>query len=83
VALGRRTLGGAIVAFASRLRFPALFALTLALLAFDLLVPDALPFVDEVMLGLAAVALSRWRRKEDPDSPPKAGSPDPGDRGGA
>jgi hypothetical protein len=62
VAVARRTLASAIVAFASRLRFPALFALALALFALDLVVPDGLPFVDELLLGLAAVVLARWRR---------------------
>jgi hypothetical protein len=62
---GRRTPAAWIVAFASRLRFPALFALALALFVLDLVLPDALPFVDEILLGLAAVALARWRRPAD------------------
>ena len=67
--LGRRTLASAVAAFASRLRFPTLFALAVILFAFDLVLPDALPFVDELLLGLAALALARWRRPEDPAIP--------------
>jgi hypothetical protein len=66
MALGRRTLAGGIVAFASRLRFPALFGLAAVLFVADLLLPDALPFVDEALLGLAALGLARWRKPEDP-----------------
>ena len=46
VSLARTPVVGAIVAFAGRLRFPTLFALTAALFLIDLLVPwlrDRLP----------------------------------------
>lgn len=47
-----------LLAYLSGLRFPALFAVTVALLAIDLLVPDALPFVDEFVLALIAALIS-------------------------
>jgi hypothetical protein len=68
MALGRRRLAGGIVAFAARLRFPALFGLAAVLFVADLLLPDALPFVDEALLGLIALALARWRKPEGPTS---------------
>lgn len=61
--LARTPLIGAIVAFAGRLRFPTLFAITLALFLIDLAVPDAIPFADEVLLGLGALVLARWKKR--------------------
>ena len=44
------------------LRFPVLLLLAALLLLADLLIPDVLPFVDEVLLALATVMLGRLRR---------------------
>lgn len=52
-----------LLGFASRLRFPVLFAITAALFAVNMLVPDALPMIDELMLGLATVLLASWRKR--------------------
>ena len=57
---------GMLLAFASRLRFPWLFALTAGVFLLDLFVPDAIPFVDEVMLGLATLLLGSWRKRRQP-----------------
>lgn len=59
----RATLLGPLLAFAERLRFPTLFWITLALFALDVVVPDVIPFADEVLLGLGALVLSRFRRE--------------------
>ena len=57
---------GALVAqFASRLRFPQLFAFTGTLFLLDMLIPDLIPFIDEMMLGLLTIMLGMWR-KESP-----------------
>jgi hypothetical protein len=56
---------GAIVGWAARLRFPYLFALTAGLFAADLIVPDVLPFADEILLGLATAVLASWRRRRE------------------
>ena len=55
-----------LLAFASRLRFPWLFALTAGLFLLDLLVPDAIPLVDELLLGLATLLLGSWRKRRPP-----------------
>ncbi len=47
--------------FASRLRFPTLFWVTAALFVIDLLVPDLIPFADEVLLGLLTLLLGSLR----------------------
>jgi len=47
--------GAAVVERAvSRLRFPQLFAVLVALFLLDLFIPDLLPFADEILLGLLA-----------------------------
>ena len=37
--------------FLSKLSYPRLFAVTAALFALDLVVPDMVPFADEILLG--------------------------------
>ena len=57
--------------FASRLRFPQLFAFTATLFLFDLLIPDLIPFMDELLLGLATLLLGMWKKQAGiPDAPP-------------
>jgi hypothetical protein len=55
-----------LLAYASRLRFPTLFLITAGLFAVDLLVPDPIPFVDEIMLGLGTLLFASWRKRRDP-----------------
>src|SRR5699024_11081050 len=50
-----------LLAYFGRLRFPQLTGLVIVLFVIDLLLPDPLPFVDELLLVLASLALSRWR----------------------
>jgi hypothetical protein len=45
----------------ARLRYPWLFVLTVVLFVADLAIPDVIPFVDEILLGLGAVILARLR----------------------
>jgi len=47
-----------------RLRFPWLFAVTAVLFGVDLIVPDIVPFVDELLLGLSTMLLGAWRVKK-------------------
>jgi hypothetical protein len=51
--------------FAVGLRYPQLFLLTAALFALDLLVPDAVPFADELLLGLGTLLLASLRRRKE------------------
>ena len=66
MAVPRTPIVGALIAFAGRLRFPALFFLAAGLFVVDLFVPDMIPFADELLLGLGTLVLSRWRKKEPP-----------------
>lgn len=66
-----------LLAFAGRLRFPQLFLLIATIFGLDLLIPDVIPFVDEILLGLLTTLLGSMRKKkeelppgEETDEPP-------------
>jgi hypothetical protein len=48
---------------ASRLKFPQAFGVFLALFLLDLVLPDLVPFVDEILLGLGATLFGLWRER--------------------
>ena len=52
------------------LRFPWLMLITLVLFFVNLFIPDAIPFVDEILLGLIAALLARLKRKKPENTPP-------------
>lgn len=60
---GRRGLIGGLTRWASTRRFPTLLALTGTVFLIDLVVPDVLPVADELFLGLATLALARWKEE--------------------
>ena len=61
----------------SRLKFPQAFALFAALFLFDLVFPDFVPFIDEILLGLGAALFGMWReRVPAPSAPPAAKPPE-------
>lgn len=63
-------LTGPALGFASRLRFPTLFKITVALMLVSWLWPfDPIPFIDEIATALAALVLASWRRPEPPAAP--------------
>ena len=51
--------------FLGRLSYPRLFALTAALFAVDLVVPDMIPLADELLLGLGTLLLANWKKRKD------------------
>ncbi|MGQ0656542.1 MAG: DUF6116 family protein [Chromatiales bacterium] len=53
-----------ILRFAAQLRFPQLFLLALALFVIDVLVPDVIPFADEILLGLLTLIFASLRRRK-------------------
>ncbi|ANB19157.1 DUF6116 family protein [Dokdonella koreensis] len=52
-----------LLRWAEGLRFPRLALITIALFVADLLIPDFIPFVDEILLGLASLLLANLRRR--------------------
>ena len=59
-------LTGPFLAYASRLRFPTLFKITLGIFLVDLVVPDFIPFVDEILLGLGTLLFASWQKRQEP-----------------
>jgi len=62
------TLVGWFLSYAKRLKHPQLFKWIVAIFLVDLFIPDLLPFVDEILLGLAALYLGS-RKKARPKGP--------------
>lgn len=56
--------------WARRLRYPTLFKLTAALFAVTLVIPDPLPFVDEILFGLGTLLLANWKTRNTAPPPP-------------
>ena len=68
--------------FAGQLKSSTLLLLVTALFVVDLVIPDPLPFVDEIVLGLMTLLISRWqsrRQQPPPKPPPKNVTPPAGD----
>jgi hypothetical protein len=61
-----------VLGFAAKLRFPTLFKVTAGLLLLNLLWPDPIPFLDEIVMALVALVLANWRRPEPAPAPPPA-----------
>lgn len=59
----------------SRLKFPQLFGVLLALFLFDLFVPDFIPLIDEILLGLGAALFGLWRERTPAAAPAPAPRP--------
>ena len=51
--------------WARKLRYPTLFKITAALFAITLLIPDPIPLVDEILLGLGTLLLANWKNRKN------------------
>jgi hypothetical protein len=58
--------------FFGRLRFPQLVILFGALFALDLVIPDVIPFIDEIFFALLTALFASFRNRSQPaaDEPP-------------
>ncbi|MEO6103241.1 MAG: DUF6116 family protein [Pseudoxanthomonas sp.] len=52
--------------WARKLRYPTLFKITAALFMITLVIPDPIPFVDEILLGLGTLLLANWKNRKGP-----------------
>jgi len=50
--------------FAAGLRFKQLFYLIGGLFVLDMMIPDLIPFVDELLLGLLTLLLASWKKNK-------------------
>ena len=55
-----------LLRFFGRLSYPRLFALTAGLFVLDVVIPDFIPFVDEILLGLGTLLLANWKTRKHP-----------------
>ncbi|MEA9911921.1 DUF6116 family protein [Xanthomonas campestris pv. raphani] len=62
----RNPLTSRALDWASKLRYPTLFKLAAALFLVDLVVPDIVPFVDELLFGLSTLLLANWKTRKAP-----------------
>ncbi len=69
--------------FADQLKSSTLALIAATLFVVDLFIPDPLPFVDEIVLGLVTILIARWQSRrqppEAPKPPPKDVTPPVGD----
>jgi hypothetical protein len=52
-----------------RLKYPWVFALLAVLFVADLVIPDPIPFLDELMLALLTFLVGSWRTRKTPPEP--------------
>jgi hypothetical protein len=59
----KRMIQDRLIQYVSRLRFPKLLALTALVFVLDLILPDAIPFADEILLGLMTLLLGTLKKR--------------------
>ncbi len=66
-----QSLVGWLQGFAGQLKSSTLLAIVTSIFVLDLVIPDAVPFIDEIVLGIVTILVARWqgRRKESPLAP--------------
>lgn len=58
-----------VLGYLGKLSYPRLFIFSAILFAVDLVVPDLIPFADELLLGLGTLLLASWKKRKAPLSP--------------
>jgi hypothetical protein len=61
-----KSIKARLLHYLESLRFPWLLLVTAVLFVVNLIVPDFLPFIDEILLGLVTMLLGRLKRKPRP-----------------
>ena len=52
--------------WARKLRYPTLFKITGGLFVLSVLLPDPIPLLDEILLGMSTIVLANWKHRKDP-----------------
>ncbi len=65
--MNQSVLIATFLAFANKLKFKKLFLIVISLFFVNLFIPDFIPLIDEIILGLLAIILANWKqeRKEE------------------
>ena len=58
-----------LLGWAGKLRFPTLFAITAVLFTVSMLLPDPIPFLDEILFELGTLLLASWKKRKQPIDP--------------
>jgi hypothetical protein len=53
----------AFLSFANDLKFRNIFLIIIVLFIIDLFIPDFIPLIDEIILGLLAIILANWKKE--------------------
>jgi hypothetical protein len=59
----KRIIHDRLLEYAYQLRFPKLLALAAVVFVVDLILPDVIPFADEILLGLITLLLAMLRKR--------------------
>ena len=68
--LARTGLSGLINRFIGKLRYPQLFLVAGGFFVLDLLIPDLVPFADEILLALTTSLLGGIKKRTASEAPP-------------
>ena len=60
------TVGKLITRLTAGMRFPTLFLIVGGLFLLNLIVPDPIPFYDEILMAMLAVLVASFRRRMPP-----------------
>jgi hypothetical protein len=60
----KKALTTLLLGWFARLRFPTLLTITGVLFVVNLFMPDLVPFVDEILLGLVTLILANWKKRD-------------------
>ena len=64
----KRMIQDRLMQYLSGLRFPKLLALTALVFVLDLIIPDVIPFADEILLGLLTLLLGTLKKRNRGDN---------------
>ena len=64
----KRMIQDRLIQYLSGLRFPKLLALTALVFVLDLIIPDVIPFADEILLGLITLLLGTLKKRNPKSS---------------
>ena len=59
------TLPGLFLSFANKLKFRNVFLIIIVLFIVDIFIPDFIPLIDEIILGLLAIILANWKKERN------------------
>jgi len=74
-----RLLSAPLIAWLSRLSYPRMFLVMATLFGINLLIPDPIILVDEILLGLATMMLAKRKRAPKSDTADSRRAPIDGD----